>query len=175
MRSSFAASVGTDRHDDDLAAGCARVGRAVLEQAQRGLDGVLVERVDDPGRAGQVDVAVLDLGLLRRVGDPLHGNEDLHVRLLLGFETVRDERDDPVGGADDIELLRTRSRRAGRIDGCLREHPRERELVEHAEDHARRDVARDRVVELAALLRRGDDAAEHAQEVGELRVRRTPS
>ena len=67
----------TDGDDDDLAA-AARVGLAVLEEAQRGLDRVLVERVDHPGRAGQVDVAVLDLRLLLRVGDPLDGNEDLH-------------------------------------------------------------------------------------------------
>ncbi len=78
VRSSFAASSGTDRHDDDLGAGITRVGLAVLDEPQRGLDRVLVERVDDPGRTGQVDVAVLDLRLLRRVGDALHGNQDLH-------------------------------------------------------------------------------------------------
>ena len=53
----------------------------------------------------------------------------------------------------------------------LREDPRERELVEHPEDHARGDVARDRRRRARrVVLRRRDDAAEHAQEVRELRV-----
>src|SRR5207249_3267595 len=52
---------------------------AVLAQPQRGLDREAVERVDDPGRTREIDVAVLDLRLLRRIGDPLDRNEDLHV------------------------------------------------------------------------------------------------
>ena len=165
--------VGAERDHDDLAAGDARVVGAVLEQPQRGLDRVLVERVDDPRRAGQIDVAVLDLGLLRRVGDPLHGNQDLHGDSFLArVEAVGDERDDPVGGAHDIELLRPGARRAGR--------DRER-LLARAPTRARARRAMPKIMRAAMwrgiaasssprVLAVGDDAAEHAQEVGELRV-----
>src|SRR5438034_1273381 len=66
---------GADRHHDDLAAG-ARAGFAILEQPQRGLDRVFVERVDDPRRAGQIAVVVLDLYLLRRIGNAFDRNQD---------------------------------------------------------------------------------------------------
>src|SRR5262249_16174720 len=61
----------------------AHVAVAVLRQAERGLDRILVERVDDPVRAGEIDGAILDLGLERRVGDSLEGDQDLlHYELL---------------------------------------------------------------------------------------------
>ena len=161
--------VGADRHDDDLAARGARVRLAVLEQAQRGLDRVLVERVDDPGRAGQVDVAVLDLGLLRRVGDPLHGNEDLHADSFL-------LRDRSSTSATTQSAARTISNFFGRVPGDAAVIGVRASTHASASSSSMPKIMRaamcggiDRV-ELARVLRGRDDAAEHAQEVGELGV-----
>src|SRR5690606_18097611 len=62
----------------------------VLDQPQGGLDRVLVEGVDHPGGAGQVDGSVLDLGLELRVWDPLERDEDLHDVLLSRPLSTRD-------------------------------------------------------------------------------------
>ena len=53
---------------------------AVLGQAQRRLDGVLVERVRLPLETGRLELACVDLHLVGvvRVGDALERNEDLH-------------------------------------------------------------------------------------------------
>src|SRR5687768_9745058 len=58
----------------------------------------------------------------------------------------------------------------GRTLWQARENPRERELVEHAENHASCDVRRNAAAQLTFVLRSRDDAAEHAQEVRELGV-----
>src|SRR5262249_10829441 len=73
---------------------------------------VLVERVDDPGRASQVDVAILDLRLLRRVGDPLHGHQDLHGDSFLRFS--RPDRN----SACTQSAARTISNFFGRAEGA---------------------------------------------------------
>src|ERR1044071_590378 len=112
--------VGAERHHEDLAAGEPRVVGAVLEQPERGLDRVLVERVDDPGCAGQVDVAILDLGLLRRVGDPLHGNQNLHeyVSFLRGLGGWPGCSRPPVTSATTQSAARTISNFFGRVPGA---------------------------------------------------------
>src|SRR5262249_3884522 len=88
------------------------VGFTVLEQTECGLDRVFVERVDDPRSAGQVDVAVLDLGFLRRVRDAFDRNEDLHAG---SFGCSR-----PVVTSVMIQsAARTRSNFFGRVPGPL--------------------------------------------------------
>src|SRR5690606_24137814 len=55
---------------------------AVLTQAQRGFHGVLVEGVDHPLSARQIELAVFDFRLEFRIGNPLERDEDLHEFLL---------------------------------------------------------------------------------------------
>ena len=69
--------LGADAHDDDLADALAAL--ALLGEAQRRLDGVLVERVDLPARGRQVDLAAPELQLLLGVRHPLGGDQDFHV------------------------------------------------------------------------------------------------
>jgi len=68
-----------ERHDDDLSEARLRV-RAVLREPERGLDRVLVERVGLPLETGRLELASVDLHLVRVVGigDALQRDEDLH-------------------------------------------------------------------------------------------------